>query len=54
MPEQGKRDVIQDAIGVDRHDAIGQLTQIPNVLVGHVIRGFAFLAVARLINAQHE
>ena len=46
--------MIQDAIGVDRDDAIGELAYIPNGVMGHLLRGFAFLAVACLINAQHE
>jgi hypothetical protein len=46
--------VIQDAIGIDGHHAIGQLADVPNVLVSHVIRGFPLFSVARLVNTQHE
>ena len=54
LEEQGKGDLIQDAIGVDGHNAILELTQIANLLMGHVIGGVAFLAVTRLINAPEE
>src|SRR5512142_484240 len=54
LEEQGKGDLIQDAIGIDGHDAILELAQIANVLMGHVIGAVAFLAVTRLIDAQHE
>lgn len=46
--------MIQEAIGVDRHDPIGELVQVPNVLVSHVICGFPLFSVARLVDAQHE
>jgi hypothetical protein len=54
LEQQRKGDLIQDAIGVDRHDAILELAQVPDVLMGHVIGGLAFFAVARLVNAQDE
>ncbi len=46
--------MVQDAIGVNGHDPIGELAQVPDVLVSHIVGGFPLFSVSRLVNAQHE
>jgi hypothetical protein len=54
LEEQWEGDLIQDPIRIHRHHPVGQLPDVANVLGRHVIGGFAFFAVARLVDAQDE
>jgi len=42
------------AVGIDRDHPIGQRVHIADVLVGGVVGRLAFLAVARLVDAEDE
>jgi hypothetical protein len=50
--EQGEGDVIEHSIRIDRHDPVGDLPNVADVLGCHIIRGFPLLAISCLINAE--
>jgi len=46
--------VLEDAVGVNGDNAIGQLAQVPNVLMSHIVGHLPFLAIPCFINTEHE
>jgi hypothetical protein len=41
LEEQGRGDLIQDAIGIDGHDAILEFAKVANVVMGYILGSFA-------------